>query len=248
MLLSINTSTVQFSMALMGEDGAVVAEHLVAPGSRNFKNFMPLLHDTLTATATDFMQIKALIVAKGPGSFTGLRVGLAAAKGICQGLKIPLIGVSGLEAMASQLPYANRPICAMIDSRKGEVFAAIFDGYPQQTMVRIREETCLSFGALPSFVGGETIYVGNNFGSQAPEIVNIFGREALLAPASLWNLKASAVASVGLSRYHASDFDDLQNLIPLYLRPPDIRPNPFPAIRKAHELRDGTRHDMIVDK
>jgi tRNA threonylcarbamoyladenosine biosynthesis protein TsaB len=235
-------------MALMGEDGVVLAEHLMSPGARNFQNFMPILHDMLTATAIDPKQLKAVVVTIGPGSFTGLRVGLSAAKGMCQGLQIPVIGVSCLEAMASQLPYAACPICPIIDSRKGEVFAALFEWRHDHKIVRIKEDTCLGYGDLPSFFGEEVLYVGNDFGRQGPEIVKTLGPDALLAPASFWNLKASAVGTIGLKRFLAHDFDDLQNLVPLYLRPPDISPNPFPLISGAPDITDGIRNDMVVDK
>lgn len=244
----MNTATKQFSIALMGEDGVVLAEHLMSPGAGNFQNFMPILHDMLTATAIDSKQLKAVIVTTGPGSFTGLRVGLSAAKGMCQGLQIPVIGVSCLESMASQLPYATSPVCPIIDSRKGEVFVALFAWRHDHKIVRIKEDTCLGYGDLPSFAGEEVLYVGNDFGRQGPEIEKVVGPDAFLAPASFWNLKASAAGTIGLKRFHAHDFDDLQNLVPLYLRPPDIRPNPFPPISGAPDITDSIRNDMVVDK
>ena len=126
MFLSLNTSTLQFSLALMSDDGALVAESLLFGGSKNFRPFMSALHHLLGSTRSDIKDITALAVVTGPGSFTGLRIGLSVAKGICQGLKIPIIGVSSLEAMASQFPFTPYTICPLIDSRKGEFFAALF--------------------------------------------------------------------------------------------------------------------------
>ena len=140
MILALNTSTAQFSMALMREDGSLVAESLIAPGSGRFRAFMPILHDLMASAGTDPVEIKALAVAKGPGSFSGLRVGLAAAKGICQGLGIPVVGVSSLEALAYQLPFASLPVCPLIDSRRGEVFTALFRWSGDQRMLRFRED------------------------------------------------------------------------------------------------------------
>ena len=230
MLLSINTSTVQFSMALLEKSGALRAEVFMTPSSKSFTGFMPILQDMLKRSSLKPDQVEAFIVTRGPGSFTGLRVGLSAAKGMAQGLQIPIIGVSSLEAMATQLPYSPFPLCPIIDSRKGEVFAALFRWCDDHKMIRIKEDTCLRMGDLPSIIGEKTLFLGNNFNNQGPLIEEMLGHKALLAPAHLWNLKASAVGTLGLRRFHENDYDDLQDLVPAYMRPPDIRPNPFPPV------------------
>jgi tRNA threonylcarbamoyladenosine biosynthesis protein TsaB len=214
-------------MALLKEEGSVLSEFYTASGSKNFRRFMPGMHFLLSSANVDTKEIKAIIVATGPGSFTGLRVGLSEAKGMAQGLKIPLIGVSSLEALAAQLPYAKQPVCPIIDSRKGEVFAALFSWGADQRMIRTQQDTCLRIEDLPSAIARPTLFVGNDYNRQAHLIIEILGRKAELAPAHLWNLKASVVGTLGLKRFLIHDFDDLQELVPSYLRPPDIRPNPF---------------------
>ncbi|MBW1888404.1 MAG: tRNA (adenosine(37)-N6)-threonylcarbamoyltransferase complex dimerization subunit type 1 TsaB [Deltaproteobacteria bacterium] len=230
MILAINTSTTQFGLALLKEDETVVAEYLISPGSKNFKNFMPSIHSFLTTSKVDIQDLEAIIVAIGPGSFTGLRVGLATAKGIAQGLQIPIIGVPTLEAMASQLPFTTYPICPMIDSRKEEVFAALFRWGENHKMIEIKEDISLKILNLTSIINDTTLFIGNNFSHQGHMVKKIFGHKALLAPAHLWTLRASAIGSLGMKRLLENNFDDLQDLVPAYLRPPDIRPNPFPLI------------------
>jgi len=227
MLLAFNTSTPQFSIALMKMDGTVLSEYFMSSGSKNFINFMPGVDFLLTVSKINPKNLKALVLATGPGSFTGLRVGLSEAKGMTQGLHIPLIGVSSLEALASQLPYVTTPICPIIDSRKGEVFATLFGWHDDHRMIRIRGDTCLRITDLPSIIERRTLFLGNDFNNQGGLIKRALGEKALLAPAHFWRLNASAVASLGLKRFLSHDFDDLQDLIPTYLRPPDIRPNPF---------------------
>lgn len=214
-------------MALMKEEGTILSEFYMASGSKNFRRFMPGIHFMFSNAKVETKEIKAIIVATGPGSFTGLRVGLSEAKGMAQGLQIPLIGVSSLEAMAAQLPYAKQPVCPIIHSRKGEVFAALFSWGLDQRLIRTQQDTCLRIEDLPSVIARTTLFVGNDFNKQAHLIREILGRKAELAPAHLWNLKASAVGTLGLQRFLIHDFDDLQELVPTYLRPPDIRPNPF---------------------
>jgi tRNA threonylcarbamoyladenosine biosynthesis protein TsaB len=230
MILTINTSTTQFSTALLKEDGTVFAEYFMSSGLKNFRNFMPVVHFLLTTSKVDVHNIQALIVATGPGSFTGLRVGLSAAKGMAQGLKIPIIGVSSLEALASQLPYVTYPICPIINSRKGEVFIALFNWCDDHKMIRIKEDTCLKMGDLPPIIDETTLFLGNDFKNQGRLILEMLGHKALLAPAHLWSLKASAVGAVGLERFREDDFDELRDIVPSYLRALDIRPNPFSLI------------------
>lgn len=233
----------------MKEDGTILAEYYMASGSKNFRHFMPGIHFLLSTSRIDTEDIKALVVATGPGSFTGLRVGLSEAKGMAQGLQIPIIGVSSLEAMATQLPHANRPVCPIIGSRKGEVFAALFNWADGHKMIRTQEDTCLRFDDLTSLIEEPTLFLGNDFNNQARFIKEILGPKAELAPGHLWSLKASAVGTLGLERFLSNDFDDLQELVPSYLRPPDIRPNPFaPKSARMGIKYSGGKGNKGVDK
>jgi tRNA threonylcarbamoyladenosine biosynthesis protein TsaB len=228
----------------MKEEGATLSEYYMASGSKNFRRFMPGIDFLLSTSKVDARDIKALIVATGPGSFTGLRVGLSEAKGMAQGLQIPIIGVSSLEAMAAQLPYARQPVCSIIDSRKGEVFAALFSWGDDQRMVRMEQDTCLRIEDLPSIIEEPTLFLGNDFNKQGHLIREMLGLKAELAPAHLWNLKASVVGALGLKRFIAQDFDDLQELVPAYLRPPDIRPNPFAPNSEKPDTNDQGQRRM----
>ena len=227
MILAVNTTTRQFGLALMDLHGTVLAEYLILPKERNFSGFMPAVHSLMKSARVEMEEVQMIAVAIGPGSFTGMRVGLAMAKGMAQGLKIPIIGVSSLEALASQVIYANYPVCPIIDSRKGEVFTALFYWSDDGEIVRTQEDTCLRIKDLASVATETTIILGNDFNRQSPLIEDALGTEAVLAQAHLWNLRASAVGARGLKRFQAHDFDDPQDLVPIYLRPPDIRPNPY---------------------
>jgi tRNA threonylcarbamoyladenosine biosynthesis protein TsaB len=226
MILAINTSTPQFSIAVVKGSGSLLAEQVIAAKSKNFRAFMPALSSLLEHSGVEFKDLEAVAVAIGPGSFTGLRVGLATAKGICQGLGIPVIGISSLEAMASQWPEGTLPICSIIDSRKGEVSAALFRR-DNEGLVRLTADTCLKCGDLPGMIKGATLFVGNDFDHQESMIRKILGPKAKAALPQFWGLRASAVGLLGVERMKEHKFDSLLNLTPSYLRPPDIRPNPF---------------------
>jgi tRNA threonylcarbamoyladenosine biosynthesis protein TsaB len=227
MILAINTSTTQFSLALVRVTGDVLAEYLISPGEKNFKSFMPAVYSIFDACGRDTGDLKAVAVIRGPGSFTGLRVGLSMAKGMAQGLGIPIIGVSSLEAMANQMPFIAHPLCALMSSRKGEVIFAMFKWDDAKGMTRITEDQSVTFRDLAGFIKGPSCFIGNNYTAQQPAIKELIGGNAIIAPSHLWNMRASSVGALGLKRFADNDFDSITDLVPEYLRPPDIRPGPF---------------------
>lgn len=223
LILAMNTSTAPFSLAVVRPDAAVVAEILLKPPAKGFGFFMPALHHLLSSAQVALKDLQALAVAVGPGSFTGLRVGLAAAKGLCHGLGIPAVAVSSLEALASQCPAGREPICSLIDSRRGEYFSALYRTSPGLGLQAVEEASCLGIEGIKALVAEKTLFVGNNFSLQGAVLRESLGEKAVLAPAPLWSLRASSVAFVGLLKMETSGFDDLGSLVPSYLRPPDIR-------------------------
>ena len=198
---------------------------------------MPAFRGLITACGTGFQDLTAIAVATGPGSFTGLRVGLSAAKGLAHALEAPLIGIPSLPALASQIFHASLPVCAVLDSRKDEFFCATYrlqEGLPVPT----RETAALGLHAFAESFPETTLFVGNDFSRQGPLLTDILGARAVLAPSSAWCLRASSVGLLALDRLKSRKFDDPEALDPIYLRPPDIRPNPYPIDKpEASRLR-----------
>jgi tRNA threonylcarbamoyladenosine biosynthesis protein TsaB len=221
-ILSINTSTKQYSLALL-ENEIVVGEYLLSSGSSHFRNLMPCVDDLFRKTTLTPGQLGAVTVSIGPGSFTGTRVGLAVAKGLSQGLGIPIIGVSTLPALASQIPYASTDICSLVTSRKGEVFAALFRRDHHDNLIRIEEDVSLRMEELPALIKRKTIIIGNDFTAQSLPVEQYAGENALFAPPNLWNLRASSIGALGFQRLKQGESDNISTLVPLYLRDADIR-------------------------
>ena len=229
MILAINTSTPQFSLALVDETGALLAEWTLSPRTKDFRHFMTALDHLLQVSGVALEDIRGLAVAKGPGSFTGLRVGLSAAKGFCEGLGVPIVALSSLEVLASQCPGVPIPICPVIDSRKEEVFAALYNWSDDQELARLEPETCLKIRDLPGFIKQRAFVLGTDFNRQMGPIVAAVGERAVFAPPSFWSLRAGTLGMLAARRTRTQGFDSLQEVVPSYLRPPDIRPNPYPV-------------------
>jgi tRNA threonylcarbamoyladenosine biosynthesis protein TsaB len=224
-ILAINTSSLQFSIALARLSGAPVAEYTLSAGRAGVRPLFPALHELLVRTGVDLREVRYLAAAKGPGSFTGLRVGLSAAKGLCRALGIPMVGVCSLEALASQWACTDLPVCALLGSKKGEVFASLFRVGKGRGLTRVKEDGCLRMSDLPLYVDDRAVFLGDDFEGQAGTIQGVLGSRAELAPPSVWTPRATAVAVIAGSRIREGDFDDPETLVPTYLRAPEIRVN-----------------------
>ncbi|MBW1852438.1 MAG: tRNA (adenosine(37)-N6)-threonylcarbamoyltransferase complex dimerization subunit type 1 TsaB [Deltaproteobacteria bacterium] len=229
MILAINTSTPQFGLAFLDEDGTILAEYFMSKEKGRFGSLMPALDFLLSKLNADIHDQQAIVVATGPGSFTGLRVGLSTAKGLCHGLGVPLIGI-------------------ILHSRKEELYAAQFIRNDSLKLLRSMDDIAIKINDFPSIFDKPSIFIGNDFSRQGHVLTNMLGTRAHLAPPHCWNLKASAVGALGVERFHARSFDDPQTLEPVYLRPPDIGPNPFPLMAASSGDRESDikKHRKLI--
>ncbi len=228
MILALNTSTRQCSIALLGMDRTLIAEQLMFEGKGHFGGLMPAVDGLINCIGSD--RIRGVAVATGPGSFTGLRVGLSLAKGFAHALRVPVIGISSLKALAFQLPLTPHPIAPLLSSRKGEVFTALFLWNRNNELERKEKDNCFRIDDIPSLFADDTVFIGNDFSNHGARLKELIEEHARIAPPQCWQLRASSVGALALARFDAGDLDDPGNLVPRYFRPPDIRPSPtFPA-------------------
>lgn len=223
MILAINSSTAQYSIALIKLDGIIAAEYMVIPKGNTFTGFIPAIDMLFSSTGFDPSNIKAVAAAKGPGSFTGLRVGLSAAKGIAYSRGIPLIAVSSLDAIASPLSFTGMPVCAMIASRREEVFYAMYKKVGDD-LVRESDIKGKGISEIGTMFNEPTVVVGNDYIKQKVRVMESSNSMIILAGENHWNLRASSVGILALKRFRNNDFDNLTDVVPDYIAAPDIRP------------------------
>ncbi|UPQ80095.1 tRNA (adenosine(37)-N6)-threonylcarbamoyltransferase complex dimerization subunit type 1 TsaB [Flavobacterium azooxidireducens] len=126
-ILNIETSTKNCSVALAKAGEMIVCKEIAEMGYSHAEKLHVFIEEILTEANLKFSDLKAIAVSQGPGSYTGLRIGVSAAKGLCYALDIPLIAVDTLEVLASQISIEEGVIVPMIDARRMEVYSAIFD-------------------------------------------------------------------------------------------------------------------------
>jgi tRNA threonylcarbamoyladenosine biosynthesis protein TsaB len=217
-ILGLDTSTRSGSVALV-EDGRIRAELNVAGPLDHSERLLPSVDFLLDRLGLAVNDLDAVAVTRGPGSFTGVRVGLATAAGLARAAGIPAAGVPTLEALAHATPppEAGRWICTWIDAGRREIYAAAFEvmeGGLQQCLPPTVEPPSAWLERLPEVAA---TFVGDGSESYA-ELLSTRGRSPSVRPGP-WFLGAP-VARIAQERLQAGDAVPLQ---PLYLRPPDAR-------------------------
>ena len=125
-ILNIETATKNCSVALAKEGKTVLCKEIAEEGYSHAERLHVFIEEIIKEAEITFQDISAIAVSQGPGSYTGLRIGVSAAKGLCYALGIPLIAVDTLQVLASQVKVSNGLIIPMLDARRMEVYSAIF--------------------------------------------------------------------------------------------------------------------------
>jgi tRNA threonylcarbamoyl adenosine modification protein YeaZ len=219
--LAIDTSTDIASLALVREE-AILAELTWHCGQNHTIELYPRLDFLLAKSGGDIRSLDCIFVARGPGSFNGLRVGVSAAKGLAFGLGIPIIGVGTLEATAYQHAGTGFPVCAIQNAGREEVATAIFQNRPRKGWRRLAEEHLTTLSALVSEIREKTIFCGEINAATAVQIRKLFRTKAII-PTSAGQLRRAAyLAELGRQRMAAGTYDNAAALQPIYLRRPPI--------------------------
>jgi tRNA threonylcarbamoyladenosine biosynthesis protein TsaB len=203
-------STLAGGVALLDGD-RLVAEYLLDVTVTHSERLMATVDRVLQDARWRAEDLEGLAVAVGPGSFTGLRIGLSTVKGLALGLEIPVTPVVTLDALASRVPFAALPVCPVIEARRGEVYAALYrwDG---GAMRRESEYLALPPAVLADRLVEPTIVLGDGARS-------IVSRHARPAPPLLRVPSPAAVGFLGLEAFGAGQVVKPAELTALYLRP-----------------------------
>lgn len=161
----------------------------------------------------------------GPGSFTGLRVGLATVKGLAFVTQRPVIPVSTLEALARNLSSPLHPVCPLLDAKREEVYAALFRQDEKGQWIRLMPDQVIAPGDLLKQLSGPTIFVGEGAVRYQALIQQRIGEKARFSPAETQWPSAVIVAQIGLSSLLRGEVAQAKEIRPLYLRRPDAEIN-----------------------
>ncbi len=217
-ILAFETSAKAGSTALL-EDGVLLAESYQNTGLTHSQTVLPMAENLLRSCNLTPQDLDAVAVAAGPGSFTGVRIGVAAAKGFAWGGELPCYGVSTLEAMALQLGATQGYVCAAMDARRNQVYNALF--YVEEDILqRKTEDRAISLEELSqdlSQLDGEIYLVGDG-AELAYRTLKDKCPNLRLPPEHRRHQRAAGVALAAWQQYQQGVSADAAALTPNYLR------------------------------
>ena len=220
-LLAADTATPVLSVAVV--DGrSVLAELTVRRRQTHARNLMRLVDMALDLAGATLDDLDGLVAVRGPGSFTGLRIGLSTLKGLALGSGKPVVGVCALEVLARQVPLSVLPVHALVDARKGQVFRGAFRwAADRPDPIRTADAALLSPEAAAAEIVEPTLFVGNGARLYGEFLAERLGDRYRRAPDGCHTLRAATAARAGAARFAAGESGDPAALIPRYLRKSD---------------------------
>jgi len=220
MQLAIDTSTDTASLALV-EDGEVAAELTWRCGQNHSVQLLANLSQLLGQSGLELQSADLIIVARGPGSYNGLRVGVSTAKGLAFSLGIPIVGISTLEVEAYQHAGTGLPVCPVFNAGREEIATAVYQQRGKRWL-RLAEEHLTTIDALCSGITTETVFCGEFVPALATRLRRKLGQKAVMLPPAARIRRAGYLAELGLKRFQAEGSDDPVTLQPFYFRGPSI--------------------------
>ncbi|MGQ9604118.1 MAG: tRNA (adenosine(37)-N6)-threonylcarbamoyltransferase complex dimerization subunit type 1 TsaB [bacterium] len=221
LVLGIETSSAIGGFAIV--DGEKLLVEIVAEMSASHvEKSISLISHLLNREGLEIDDLEGIAVSLGPGSFTGLRVGLSLAKGFCFGRKTPLVGVPTLDCIANLLRPWEGKILVVRDARCGEVFSCFYRGEGQRIQ-RLTEYLSLTPQSVIDMANSmeieRLIVTGDGLKLYRSQFECLLARGAVIAPQSLWLPRPGTLASMGASDLAAGEISDIDSIEPLYVRP-----------------------------
>ena len=216
-ILALETATIAGSAAIVDDNEGLIGEVRVDVRVAHSERLMPSVEWLLNASGITIKDIDAFGVSIGPGSFTGLRIGLSTAKGLSFSAGKPLVPVKTLDAFARTLTYCSYTICPMLDARKNEVYAGLYK-WEDNICKKIMPETALGPEDLLRSLNGPILFTGDGAEKYRGLIQSMLKENAIFAPSYRMSPSASSVAEIAIETLKQGDLPDPVSIAPFYIR------------------------------
>ncbi len=232
-IVAIETATTFGSIALLS-GGQCVAEFSLQSRLTHSKRLLYGLERLLVDAQHSWDDIDAVAVSIGPGSFTGLRIGLSTAKGLAFAANKKLLAVPTLDGLASQVQFSKYQICAVVDARKNELYTAFYRNSETAVLDRISDYMAVNTDRLCSLITEPTILVGDG--------LHIYGRElkerledlAIISSKTIVFPRAAAIGILAKDMWEREEFLDIASAVPVYVRVSDAELNFGKTVKATH--------------
>lgn len=217
-ILALESSSMVASAALISEEN-LIAEYTINHKKTHSQTLLSMIDEIVSMSETNLEEIDAIAVSGGPGSFTGLRIGSATGKGLGLALKKPMIHIPTMDAMAYNFFGTDKLICSMMDARRHQVYAGIYE-CNENLVIKCEQDLLLIEEIVERLneMGGEVILLGDGVSVNLEYIQSNLKVPYLIAPAHLNRNKASSVAALAIQYYKEGKIEDACEHLPNYLR------------------------------
>jgi len=213
LILNIETATKNCSVSLSNKEEIIALKELNDGNYSHSENLHVFIDEVLKSANKTFKEIDAIAVSKGPGSFTGLRIGVSAAKGICFSLDLPLISISTLASLAGAINVEEGDIIIpLLDARRMEVYSAVFDHNYDQ--IRKTEAEIIDKNSFEKYLNNGKVYFLGDGAHKIKEIIN--HKSAIFLDG--YFPSAREMAKLSYDKYKKNDTEDVAYFEPFYLK------------------------------
>ena len=210
-ILNIETATKNCSVSIAQNGKTIICNQIAEEGYSHAERLHVFIEESIAAAGITFKDLVAVAVSQGPGSYTGLRIGVSAAKGLCYALEIPLIAVDTLQALAAQATIENGLIVPMLDARRMEVYSAIFSNKLEVKRAILAE--VITEDSFQEY--DETLYFVGDCADKCKEVLtqsNFVFLEDIKYPS------ANEMSALSYAKFLKNDFADVAYFEPYYLK------------------------------
>ena len=215
-ILAVDTATKSCSVAIVDKE-SLLAEMTVVNEQTHTKQLLEMISLVIKHSGLNFSDLNGFAVTRGPGSFTGLRIGISSVKGFAAAQGKPIAGVSSLDALARQVSFSPHLICSLIDARRDEVYSSKYR-YKDENLIKEKKERAVSPGDALDEINEPCIFVGSGAVLYRNMINDKLGEYAYFAQAYENTIRASTIARLSMDRFEIDDTEDVETFVPNYIR------------------------------
>ena len=220
--LAFDSSSKTVSVSIL-RDRAVLYDTIINKGLNHSEVLLPAIDEAIRLAGVSLSGIDLLACTLGPGSFTGLRIGVSTLKGLMMATGKPAVGVSSLAALALNVNNQRAVIGPMMDAGRGQVYLAYYRYDEDGVLRQLDAERALNPESIADYLKEDVIYVGDGALKYA-DLIRSMSNEIVIAPEQEQYICASAVGRLAVEKYRQNDLLDLSACVPFYLRPADALP------------------------
>lgn len=212
-ILCLETATTNCSVAISENGNLLVLKEQNAQNYTHSEQLHVFIGDVIGEASLQFSDLEAIAVSKGPGSYTGLRIGVSAAKGLCFSLDIPLISIPTLESLAHQVMAGkNEVIIPLLDARRMEVYSAVFNEDYQQ--IRETKAEIIDGNSFQEYTSKSKVHLVGNGAEKCRQVVEM---DNLVFHQEIYP-SAREIATLAFEKYKKDNFEDVAYFEPYYLK------------------------------